>query len=62
MGLMVEEGYESGISMLVFVLIDEWGGRVVTEHLATGRGGGKINPYYLIKNMMGTLMDEVFGN
>ena len=57
MCLIVEEGYESGISMLVFVLIDDWGGRVVTEHLATGRGGGKINPYYLIKNMMGTLMD-----
>lgn len=52
MGMMMEEGYETSVSMPVRVLIDEWEARLVTEHLAKGRGGGQINHYWLIKNMI----------
>ena len=59
MGMMMEEGYETGVSMPMRVLIDEWEAHLVIEHLDRGRGGGQINHYSLIKNMMGTLMQEI---
>ena len=59
---MAEEGYEVGISMHVCVLIDGWECRLVNEQLAIGRGGGKINHYWLIKNMMGGLMEDMLGS
>ena len=59
LSLMNEEGYEAEISMRVRVFIDDWKARLVNEHLATGRGGRKINHYWLIKNMMGTLMEDM---
>ena len=45
MGLMMEEGYETGVSMLEKYLINECESLLVTEHLGRGRGGGKINHY-----------------
>ena len=45
MGLMMEEGYETSVSMPVRDLIDEWESFLVTEHLSRGRGGGKIKHY-----------------
>ena len=48
--------------MHVHVLIDDWEGLLVNEQLATGRGGGKINHYWLIKNMMGVLMEDMLGS
>ena len=45
MGMMMEEGYKTGISMSVRALIDKWESRLVIEHLARGRGGGQINHY-----------------
>ena len=62
MGTLIEEGYNTGVSMIVRVLINEWETCLVTKHLARGRGGGHINHYYLIKNMMGTLMEEMASN
>ena len=62
MGLMMEEGYDSSVSMLFRYFIDEWDSFLVTEHLAMGRGGDKINHDWIIKNMMGTLMEEMIRN
>ena len=62
MSSMLEEDYEFSVSIPVRVLIDEWEARLVTEHFARRRGGGQINHYWLIKNMMGTLMEEMLSN
>ena len=35
--------------MSVRCMIDEWESRVVSEHLALGRNGGKLNHYLMIK-------------
>ena len=40
-------------------MIDEWESRVVSEHLASGRNGGKTNHYWMVKNMMGMLMEDL---
>ena len=45
MGLMMKEGYETGVSMSDKDLINECESCLVTEHLGRGRGGGKINHY-----------------
>ena len=42
--------------MHVRCMIDEWESKVVSEHLASRRNGGKINLYWMIKNMMAMLM------
>ena len=55
----MEEGYDTDVSMPMRVLIDEWEAHLVTENLARGRGGDQINHYWIIKNMMGTLMEEM---
>ena len=57
LSMMVEEGYEVGISMP-----DDWEARLVNGWLATGRGGGKINHYWILKNMMGVLMEDKLSN
>ena len=56
---MAKEGYEAGISIPIRVLIDDWEGHLVNERPDTGRGRGKINHYWLIKNMMGVLMEDM---
>lgn len=35
---------------------------MVTEQLASGRDGGQVNNYWLVKNMMGILMDDMLKN
>ena len=62
MGMMMEEFYDISVSMPMRILIDEWEALLVTEHLVRGRGGIQINHYRLIKNMMGTLMEEMVSN
>ena len=57
--LLVEEGYEAKISMSVFSLINDYVARLFNENIAIHSGGGKINHYWLIKNMMGTLMEDM---
>ena len=59
---MAKEGYEAGISIPIRVLIDDWEGHLVNERPDTGRGRGKINHYWLIKNMMGVLMEDMLGS
>ena len=59
---MVEEGYKADILMLIRVSIDDWEGRLVNEQLAIGKGRGKINHYWMIKNVMGVLMEDMLGS
>ena len=56
---MQEDGYASGVSMSVRNLIDEWEARLINKNMARGIGGGRLNHYRIIKNMMGSLMDEM---
>ena len=58
---MQEYGYASGVSMPVKNLIDEWVARLINENLFRGIGGGRLNNYWIIKNMMGSLMEEMVG-
>ena len=61
--LRPKEGYNYiGVSIPVRTLIDEWEAHLVIEHLARGIGGRHINHYWLIKNMMGSLMEEMVNN
>ena len=39
-------------------MIDEWESKAVFDHLASRRSGGRINHYWVIKNMMGLLMED----
>ena len=59
--MMQEDGYSSGVSMLVGNLIDEWESRMINENLARGIGGRRLNHYWIIKNMMGFIMEEMVG-
>ena len=40
-------------------MIDEWDSRVVFENLSFGRNGRRINHYWMIKNMMAMLMEDL---
>ena len=40
-------------------MIDEWESKVVSEHLASGRNSGQINHYWMIKNIMTMLMEDL---
>ena len=59
MSSRLEDGYDTGASILVRTLIDEWEAHLVTEHFARGIGGGHLNHCWTIKNMMGSLMEEM---
>ena len=62
LSVQVEEGYEVSISFPVRILIEDSKGRVVNQRLAAGHGGSKINHYWLVKNMLGNIMEEMLGN
>ena len=47
--------------MSVHTLIDKWEARLITKHLARGIGGGHLNHYWIVKNMMGSLMEDMVG-
>ena len=38
-------------------MINDWESRVVIEHLDSRRNGGRINHHWMMKNMMGMLME-----
>ena len=52
-------GYITQVSMPIRCMIDEWESKVVSEHLASRRSGGRINHYWLIRNTMGLLMEDM---
>ena len=42
-------------------IIDDWETRLVNENLTRDIDGGSLNHYWIVKNMMGTLMEEMLG-
>ena len=62
LSLQVEYGYEIQISKPVRILIDDWEGRVLNQCLTTGKGGSRINQYWLVKNMLGNLLEDMINN
>ena len=53
------DGYNNEISPQVQSIIDEWEIGLVKENLARDTDGGSPNHYWIVKNMMGTLMEEM---
>ena len=39
------DGYITWVSMIVKCMIENWESRIVSEHLASGRNGGRISHY-----------------
>ena len=52
-------GYNNEISSQVLSIIDEWETKLVKETLANDIDGGSPNHYWIVKNMMGMLMEEM---
>ena len=53
------DGYNNDISPQVHSIIDDWETRLVNENLTHDIDGGSPNHYWIVKNMMGTLMEEM---
>ena len=53
------DGYNNEISPRVHSIIDGWEIRLVKDNLARDTNSGSPNQYWIIKNMMGTLMEEM---
>ena len=53
------DGYNNEISTQVQSIIDEWEIRLVKDNLAHDIDGGSPNHYWIIKNMMGMLIEEM---
>ena len=56
------DGYADNVSSLSCVLIDSWETWIVFVILASRRHGGQKNYYWLVKNIMGTLVEEIMTN
>ena len=54
---MIKYGYEITISPAVHGLIEEWESTQVAELLASGNFGSQINFYWLVKNMLGNIVE-----
>ena len=55
------DGYNNDISPQVKSIIDDWERRLVNEHIARDIDGVIPNHYWIVKNMMGLLMEETLG-
>ena len=53
------DGYNNDISPQVQSIRDDWEKRLVNENLARDIDGGSLNHYWIIKNMMGSPMEEM---
>ena len=62
LSLQMEEGYEAQISKSICILIDDWEGRVLNQRFTTGKGGSRINHYWLVKKMLWNLIDDMLRN
>ena len=52
-------GFEVGISMASRKRIEDWEARAMADHLALGKDKGKVNHYWLVKNIFDIYLDEV---
>ena len=53
------DGYNNDISPQVKSIIDDWESRLVNEYIARDIDGVSPNHYWIVKNMMGLLMEEM---
>ena len=55
------DGYNNDISPQVKSIIDDWERRLVNENIYRAIDGVSPNHYWIVKNMMGLLMEEMLG-
>ena len=55
------DGYNNDISPQVQSIIDDWERTMVNKNLAHNVDGVSPNLYWIVKNMMGSLMEEILG-
>lgn len=56
------EGYGTEVSIPIRLLIDNWEARFIAHYLDAGRHEVHINSYWLVKNMMGILLEDMAAN
>ena len=54
--------YEPHISNRVRFFVEAWENRVLNQKLATSQDGSQINHYWLMKNMLCNLMEDILTN
>ena len=59
--VMKVDGYNNDISPQVKSIIDNWERRWVNEYIARDIDEVSSNHYWIVKNMMGLLMEEMLG-
>lgn len=60
--VQVTADYENHISPRVHILVEDWEARVLNQKLATGQGEGQVNHYWLTKNMLCNLVEDMLSN
>ena len=60
--LQVTVDYENHISPQVCILVEDWEARVLNQKLASKQGGSHVNHYWLIKNMLCNLVEDMLSN
>ena len=58
----VAADYEPHFSNRVRVLVEAWESQVLNQKLATGQDGSQVNHYWLMKNMLCNLMEDMLIN
>ena len=53
------DGFVEQISMPIRFLINDWESKAVSDHLASGKSSGHINHYWMMKNMLGRLLEDM---
>lgn len=54
--------YGAEISILVHLLVENWEARIIADHLSKGSHEQPWDPYWLVKNMLGELMEDMLSN
>ena len=55
------DGYNDDISPQVKSIIDDWERRLVNEYISSDIDGVSLNHYWIVKNMMVLVMEEMLG-
>ena len=58
----IPEDYELHISGCVWVLVEAWENKVLKRKLSTGENGSRINHYWMVKNMLCNLAEDMLSN
>ena len=54
--------YEPHISTRIQVLVEAWENKVLNRKLSTGKEGGQINHYSMLKNMLCNIAEDMLSN